>query len=140
MAEIQWVVEVRCVNTLLGEFKVDEKGQHICAHVRDRDLDPHEFDKLIQGAQEASRIAAERRGARDPGHQSGAAVSQAPAPLEAELGTVREVEGRQGLYEIQILKTGEIVSVNLPGAIFGPSELEQFIGELKRIQSRLAPF
>lgn len=134
MAELQWVVEVRCVNTLLGEFKVDEKGQHICAHVRDRDLDPHEFDKLIAGAQEASRIAGERRGAR-----KNVAVAQAPAPLDAELGTVREVEGRQGLYEIQILKTGEIVSVNLPGAIFGPSELEQFIEELKRIQSRLAP-
>jgi hypothetical protein len=134
MAELQWVVEVRCVNTLLGEFKVDEKGQHICTHVRDRDLDPHEFDMLIKGAQEAGRIAAERRGARKD-----AAVAQAPVPLEAELGTVREVEGRQGLYEIQILKTGEIVSVNLPGAIFGPSELEQFIEELKRIQSRLAP-
>ena len=134
MAEIQWAVEVRCVNTLLGEFKVDEKGQHICARIPDRDLDPHEFDKLIEGAQEASRIAGERRGAREK-----PTVSQTPAPLDAELGTVREVEGRKDMYEIQILKTGEIVSVNLPGAIFGPSELEQFVGELKRIQSRLAP-
>jgi hypothetical protein len=134
MAEIQWVVEVRCVNTLLAEFKVGERGQHICAHIPNRELDPHEFSKLIEGAEEASRIAEKHRSARKK-----PAVSQAPAPLDAELGTVSEVEGRKDLYEIQILKTGEIASVNLPGAVFGPSELDQFITELKTIQSRLAP-
>jgi hypothetical protein len=53
------------------------------------------------------------------------------------LGAVSEVEGRKDLYEIRILTTGEIVSVNIPGAILGPSELDQFITEMKTIQSRL---
>jgi hypothetical protein len=132
MAEIQWVVEVRCVNTLLAEFKVGERGQHICVHIPDRDLDPHEFGKVIEGAEEARRIAEAHRGARQKG-----AVSQAAAPLDTELGRVSEIEGRTDLYEIQILKTGEIVSANA-GAILGPSELDRLIKELKAIQTRLA--
>jgi len=134
MAEIQWVVEVRCVNALLAEFKVGERGQHICARVPDRELDPHEFGKLIEGAEEAGRIAEEHRSAREK-----PVVSQSPAPLDAELGTISEIEGRKGLYAIQILRTGEIVVVNMPGAVFGPSELDRFIAELKSIRSRLAP-
>jgi hypothetical protein len=133
MAEIQWVIEVRCVNTLLADFKIGERGQHICVHVPDRDLDPHEFDKLVRAAREAARIAAEHRGTgsvRD--------VSRAPAPLVAELGRVGEVEGRTDLYQIQVLASGEIVSVDIPGAILGPSELDQFVAELETIQSRLA--
>jgi hypothetical protein len=133
LAEIQWVVEVRCVNTLLAEFKVGERGQHICVHIPDRDLDPHEFSKLIEGAEEASRIAEKHRSARKR-----PVVSQAPAPLDVELGAVSEIEGRKDLYEIQVLKTGEIVSVNIPGAVLAPSELDRFITELKTIQSRLA--
>ena len=134
MAEIQWVVEVRCVNTLLAEFQVGERGQHISVRIPDRDLDPHEFAKLIEGAQEASRIAEGHRSARKK-----PVVSQAPAPLDVELGLVSEIEGRKDLYEIRILKTGEIVSVNIPGTLLAPSELDQFITELRMIQSRLAP-
>ncbi len=131
MAEVQWVVEVRCVNTLLAEFKVDQRGQHVCLHIPNRDLDPHEFGKLIEGAEAAKRIADERRGAP-------AKPAAPPAPLDVELGTVREVEGRNGLYEIQILKSGEIISVNA-SAILGPSELAQFIAEMKAVQGRLVP-
>ena len=134
MAELQWIVEVRCVNTLLASFKVGERGQHICVHVPDRELDPHEFGKLIEGAEEAGRIAQQHRSAREE-----PAVSQALAPLDVEMGTVSEIEGRKGLYEIQILSTGEMVTVDVPGAVFGPSELERFIAELKAVQGRLAP-
>jgi hypothetical protein len=133
VAEIQWVIEMRCVNTLLADFKVGERGQHICVHVPDRDLDPHEFGKLVEAAQEAARIAREHRCARQK-----PSASQVPAPLEAELGTVGEVEARGDLYQIQILKTGEVVSVSIRGAVFAPSELDRFIVEMESIQSRLA--
>lgn len=133
MAEIQWVIEVRCVNTLLADFKIGERGQHICVHVPDRDLDPHEFGKLVSAAREAARIAAEHRGT-----DHAPVASQAPAPLTAELGRVSEVKGRTDLYQIQILATGEIVSMDIPGAILGPSELDRFIVEMETIQSRLA--
>ena len=135
MAEIQWVVEVRCVNTLLANFKVGERGQHICVHAPDRQLDPHEFGKLIEGAQATARIAAEHRSAR--GQRP---VSPDAAPIDAELGTEREVLGRRDLYEIQFLQSGEIVLVDIPGAVMGPAEFDQFIAELKSIQTRLAPF
>ena len=135
MAEIQWVVEVRCVNTLLANFKVGERGQHICVHIPNRELDPHEFAKLIEGAQAACRIAAEHRSARGQ-----PPVSPDATPIDAELGTVRLVPGRRDLYEIQFLQSGEIVLVDIPGAVMGPSEFDQFIAELKMIQTRLAPF
>ena len=133
MAEIQWVIEVRCVNTLLAEFKVGERGQHVCVHVPDRDLDPHEFGKMIAGAEEASRIARAHRAA-----QPGPAAPEGAEDVEARLGTVRQVGERHDLYDIQVLQTGEIVSVDTPGAIMGPSEREQFIVELKAVQRRLA--
>jgi peptidoglycan/xylan/chitin deacetylase (PgdA/CDA1 family) len=144
MAEIQWVIEVRCVNTLLAKFMVGERGLHICAHVPNRDLDPHEFAKLIEGAQEAGRIASDRWSAehrsadRRSARQEAAPIPPSP-PLNVELGTVREVEMRGGQYEIQILRTGEMVVVDMPGAVLGPSELERFIAELKAIQGRLIP-
>ena len=130
MAELQWVVEVRCVNTLLAEFKVDQRGQHVYLHAPDRKLDPHEFSVLIEGAEAAQRIADERRGA-------GAKPAVPPAPLDVELGTVSEIERRNDLYDIHILKSGEIIAINA-GAILGPSELAQFIAEMKAVQGRLA--
>jgi hypothetical protein len=144
MAEIQWVIEVRCVNTLLAKFMVGERGLHICAHVPDRELDPHEFAKLIEGAQEAGRIAADHRSAdhRSAEHRSArpeAAPISPSTALDVELGTVREVEVRGGQYEIQILRTGEMVMVDMPGAVLGPSEWEKFIAELKAVQGRLIP-
>jgi hypothetical protein len=142
MAEIQCVIEVRCVNTLLAKFMVGERGLHICEHVPDRELDPHEFAKLIEGAQEAGRIAADHRSAAWQSTEHRSARPEAapiPPPLDVELGTVREVEVRGGLYEIQILRTGEMVMVDIPGAVLGPSEWEKLVAELKAVQGRLAP-
>ena len=28
MAELQWIIEVRCVNALLAQIKIGETGQH----------------------------------------------------------------------------------------------------------------
>ncbi|MBN1285825.1 MAG: hypothetical protein JXB47_10540 [Anaerolineae bacterium] len=130
MAEIQWVIEVRCVNTLLAEFKVCERGQHLSVHVPDRCLDPHEFGKMIEGAEEAKRLADAHRGA---GMKQPAPLP----PLETEMGTVGEIVRRNDIYDIQILEAGEIVSMNV-GGILGPSEFDRFIAEMKMIQGRLA--
>ena len=40
MAELQWVVEVRCVNTLLAQIKVGERGQHFIVEVPHENFDP----------------------------------------------------------------------------------------------------
>ena len=61
MAELQWVIEVKCINALLAEIKVGEKGEHFCVNIPNRNFDPSEFDKLIEGFQVASGIEKENR-------------------------------------------------------------------------------
>lgn len=56
MAELQWVVEVRCVNALLAQIKVGERGQHFIVEAPAGDFDPSEFGKLIEGVEEAKAI------------------------------------------------------------------------------------
>lgn len=29
MAELQWIIEVKCINVFLGEVKVGEKGENV---------------------------------------------------------------------------------------------------------------
>jgi hypothetical protein len=60
-------------------------------------------------------------------------------PPDIQRGTVREVEVRGDPYETEFLSNGEMVMLVVPGAVFGPSELERFIAELKAIQGRLIP-
>ena len=56
MAELQWVIEVRCVNVLLAQIKVGERGQHFIVEAPAGDFDPSEFGKLIEGVEEAKAI------------------------------------------------------------------------------------
>ena len=59
MAELQWIVEVRCVNTLLAQIKVGERGQHFIVEVPVGNFDPFEFEKLIEGVKAAKAIGNE---------------------------------------------------------------------------------
>jgi hypothetical protein len=131
MAELQWKVEVRCVNTLLAEVWVGEGGEHMMVSVPDRHLDPAEFDKLVEGLEAARRIAREVKFERRPPD-----VGEPPA-LEPALGSVVEIEGRDDLYQATLLKSGELVMLNVPGRLLGPAEFEQFIAEMKAIQRRI---
>ncbi len=132
MAELQWIIEVRCTNALLAEMKVGERGEHVIVNIPNRNFDPAEFDKLIAGLEVAGRIVEENK-------KAGPKPEAAPgtAQFEVELGTVVEIEARNDLYQAQILKTGELVLVNT-GAFFAPSEFRRFITELKAIRSRMA--
>ena len=132
MAELQWIVEVRCTNALLADIKVGEKGEPVIVNVPDRNFDPSEFDKLIQGLEVSSRIAGENR-------RSGknSEMGRASAPIEARLGETVEILGERDLYQLKILNTGEIVSVNVPDRLFAPSELNRFIAELKAIKNKM---
>lgn len=129
MAELQWIIEVRCINTLLAEVKVGERGEHFCVLIPDREFDPSEFNKLIEGLEEARRIAEEHRKSRPKPE-----VEPVPTPIDTELGSITEIENRSGLYEIGILKTGELVSVNA-SRFFAPSEFDRFIADVKAIRS-----
>ena len=132
MAELQWIVEVRCVNALLAEMKVGERGEHIIVNVPDREFDPSEFDKLIEGLEVSSRIAEENRRS-----SKNLEIERVSASIEAGLGGTVEIIEERDLDGIKILKTGEIVSINVPEKLFAPSELNRFMTELKAVKSKM---
>lgn len=131
MAELQWVIEVRCVNALLGQIKVGERGQHFIVDVPARCFDPSEFTKLIEGVEAAKALGLEhfaksRREAR---------VSSDTAQPPVDVKMVEE----RSLYDIQLLSTGElaIVTVTTPEKFFAPSELDRFLRDLKNAQQKM---
>jgi len=132
MAELQWIVEVRCTNALLAEMKIGEKGEHVIINIPNRTFDPSEFDKLIHGLAVSSRIAEENR-------KSSKTLETEPASasIEAKLSETVEILEERDLYELKLLKTGEIISVNVPDRLFAPSELQRFMTELKAIKRKM---
>lgn len=131
MAELQWKVEVRCVNTLLAEIWVGEGGEHMYVSVPDRHLDPAEFDKFVEGLEAARRIAREVKFERRPPGEGDL------PPLETALGSLTEIDGRDDLYQATLLRSGELVMLNVPGRLLGPAEFDRFIAEMKAIQRRI---
>jgi len=133
MAELQWIVEVRCTNALLAEMKIGEKGEHVIVNIPNRTFDPSELDKLIHGLVVSSQIAEENR-------QSSKTSETEPAStaIEGRLSETVEILEERDLYELKLLKTGEIISVNAPDRLFAPSELQRFVIELKAIKSKMA--
>jgi hypothetical protein len=132
MAELQWAVQVKCVNALLAEVKVGEKGELIIVNAPGRNLGPSELDKLIEGLEVAGSIAkANRKSCAKParGGLAGKASSKSR-------GIVKVLKKRD-LYELSFLKTGEIVNVNVPDMLFTPSELDAFIAELKAVRNKM---
>jgi hypothetical protein len=132
VAELQWIVEVRCTNALLAEMKVGEKGEHVIINIPDRSFDPSEFDKLIEGLEVCGRIAEENR--RSSRKSKAERASSPVAPAAAESAQILE---DRDLYELKMLKTGEIVSINVPDNLFAPSEYERFVKLLKGTRSKM---
>ncbi|MHA2394706.1 MAG: hypothetical protein ACXAEX_22480 [Promethearchaeota archaeon] len=130
MAELQWVIEVRCINTLLAEIKTGEKGEHFCVNVPNSYFDPSEFDKLIEGFEIASRIEEENKKKHRTKMKE---KSQNPVKISE---SVEIVESRE-FVKIRILKTGEIVNVDIPDIVLAPSEVRILIKELKAVKNKM---
>jgi len=130
MAELQWVIEVRCVNALLAEIKVGERGEHFCVNVPDRNFDPSEFDKLIEGLQVACRIEEENR----KKHES---LKVKTDVSSGELGEYVEIVEKREFVKVRILKTGEIVNVDIPDRILTPSEVHGLIKDLQAVKHKM---
>ena len=62
------------------------------------------------------------------------------APIQAKPSEAVGIVEERDLYEIKILKTGEIVSVNVQDRLFAPSELERFLAELKAVKAKMQEF
>jgi hypothetical protein len=130
MAELQWVIEVRCVNALLAEIKTGERGEHLVVNVPNRNFDPSEFDKLIEGLEVACGIEEENRKKHESEQIEGSARSEG-------LPEYVEVVDNRDLAEIRILGTGEIVNVDIPDRILAPSEAHRLIRDLKAIKQKM---
>lgn len=128
MAELQWIIEVKCINTLLAEIKVGEKGEHFCVNIPDRNFDPSEFEKLIEGFQVARRIEEENRKKHE--------VKRAPARSE-ELNEYIEIIEKRDFVKIRILKTGELVNVDIPDRILTPSEVTTLLMDLQAVKGKM---
>jgi hypothetical protein len=130
MAELQWVIEVRCINTLLAEIKVGEKGEHFCVNIPDRNFDPSEFEKLIEGFQVASRIEEENR----KKHELNKIKTNNSTK---ELNEYIEIIECRDFVKIRILKTGELVNVDIPDRILTPSEVHTLIMDLQAVKGKM---
>jgi len=130
MAELQWVIEVKCINALLAEIRVGEKGEHFCVNVPDRNFDPSEFDKLIEGFQVASRIEEENR----KKHESLTARTDLSSK---ELSEYVEIVEKREFVKVRILKTGELVNVDIPDRILTPSEVHGLIKDLQAVKHKM---
>ena len=130
MAELQWVIEVKCINALLAEIKVGEKGEHFCVNIPDRNFDPSEFDKLIEGFQVASRIEEENRKKHE--------LKKTKSDLSSkELNEHIEIIENRDFVKIRILKTGELVNVDIPDRILTPSEVHELIIDLQAVKYKM---
>lgn len=129
MAELQWVIEVRCVNALLAQIKVGERGLHFIVEVPAGDFDPSEFDKLIEGVKVAKAIGDEKYAKLKRKKQ--VAVETTQPPLDARIIMKRES------YNIQLLSTGELALVTIKNAFFAPSEFDRFLQDLKKAKQRM---
>ena len=130
MAELQWVIEVKCINALLAEIKVGEKGEHFCVNIPDRNFDPSEFDKLIEGFQVASRIEEENRKKHE--------LKKTKSDLSSkELNEHIEIIENRDFVKIRILKTGELVNVDIPDRILAPSEVHELIIDLQAVKYKM---
>ena len=130
MAELQWVIEVRCVNALLAEIKVGERGEHFCVNVPDRNFDPSEFDKLIEGLQVACKIEEENR----KKHESEKTKTDVSSEKLSECVEIME---KREFVKVRILKTGEIVNVDIPDRILTTSEVYGLIKDLQAVKHKM---
>jgi GDP-D-mannose dehydratase len=129
MAELQWVIEVRCVNALLAQIKVGERGQHFIVEVPAGDFDPSEFGKLIDGVEEAKAIGDE--------HYSKLLEKTKVAVKTTQPSFDSRVIEDRDLHDIQLLGTGELAIVKIKNSFFAPSELERFLGDLKKAKQQM---
>jgi hypothetical protein len=130
MAELQWVIEVKCINALLAEIKVGEKGEHFCVNIPNRNFDPSEFDKLIDAFQIASKIEEENRKKYE---QKKTKTNPSSEKLDKHI----EIIEKRDFVKIRILKTGELVNVDIPDRILTPSEVHKLIADLQTVKNKM---
>lgn len=128
MAELQWVIEVRCINALLAEIKVGEKGEYVIVNIPNRDFLPSELDKLIKAFEIASRINEENKSQYELPRAEGET---------SELSEYVEIIDTRDFARVSILSTGEIVNVDIPERLLAPSEARGLLEDLRVVRKKM---
>ena len=128
MAELQWVIEVRCINALLAEIKVGEKGEYVIVNIPNRDFLPSELDKLIKAFEIASRINEENESQYESPRAEGET---------SELSEYVEIIDTRDFARVSILSTGEIVNVDVPERLLAPSEAGGLLEDLRVVRKKM---
>jgi hypothetical protein len=129
MAELQWVVEVRCVNGLLAQVKFGETGEHFIVEPPAKEFDPSEFEKLIEGVASAKALGKDKYLKLRKKNQIGKKTDQ--PPHDAKIVDKRE------LYDIRLLGSGELALVTIKDGFFAPSELNRFLVDLEKAKQHM---
>jgi hypothetical protein len=128
MAELQWVIEVRCINALLAEVKVGEKGEYVIVSIPNRNFYPSELERLIKAFEITEKINDENK------------LTYELPSVDGDYGElddyVRIVEKRD-LVRIGILVDGEQVNIDVPERTFSPTEAHGLRIELMKVQQRM---
>ena len=128
MAELQWVIEVKCINALLAEVKVGEKGEYFIVNIPNRNFLPSELVKLIEAFEIASKINEENR------------IKHKSSRIEkatSELSEYIEIIDKRDFAKVRILSTGELVNIDIPERLLAPSEVHGLIKDLKAVKHKM---
>lgn len=128
MAELQWIIEVRCINALLAEIKVGEKGEYVIVNIPNRDFLPSELDKLIKAFEIACRINEENESQYELPRAEGET---------SEMNEYVEIIDKRNFARVSVLSTGEIVNVDVPEKLLAPSEARGLIEDLKVVSKKM---
>jgi hypothetical protein len=128
MAELQWVIEVRCINALLAEIKVGEKGEYVIVNIPNRNFLPSELDKLIKAFEVAFRINEENKSQYESPRAEGET---------SELSEYIEIIDKRDFAKVSILSTGEIVNVDIPESLLAPSEARGLLEDLRAVRKKM---
>ena len=128
MAELQWIIEVRCINALLAEIKVGEKGEYVIVNIPNSDFLPSEFDKLINAFEIASRINIENKKMFK---------LSTVDKVRSELTEYVDIIDKRDFAKISILSTGELVNVDISERLLAPSEAKSLLENLKVVRQKM---
>jgi len=123
MAELQYVINVKCINAKLAEIMTGELGDLIIVNIPNSTFTPQEFDKLI----DATKIIKDQASKNRIDRQREETQSDQKKQEKYEIGIIEK--RKRG--DINVLQSGELVFINMPDLELAPSEFDEFIKTLE---------
>lgn len=123
MAELQYIINVKCINAKLAEIMTGELGDLIIVNIPNSTFTPQELDKLI----DATKIIKDQASKNRIDRQREVTQSDQKKQEKYEIGLIEK--RKRG--DINVLQSGELVLVNMHDLEFAPSEFDDFIKTLE---------